>query len=1146
MPAFATRAEYHAFLEREGLAHVGKWNLEALAPFVDAALWPQLNSVGARRRLADVTSVETWNTSRAWLAEGALREAIAAAIDPLLEAERAHRREAETELTARRELPTDAAHAGLTRRLLSVRDGFSTTLAPRPMKQLSQDHLRFEARTQSYVFTDWLPAEMPLREGGGFARPRVVIRFQDEQVVARCTCGAMGCTHALAAIDTLLLRVRAGLPQRERNEFLRPKWERSLQALELALATAGDAAPRDVTFRLEIDEGDVLIDGFIGDMRANKTQLFEHTTDLRERLVAALLPESGRLASRTLVDALVGHPGVRLLHAPDKHVTVERAQVGLVAQERGFDVRLGLGVDGAPVPAALEERIRSAQPDELLFLWDEGKRRLTLLELKPQMRAAIPALQDATTFPSESRTALLETLSRWAERIPVALPRSVLGQRLPPERQLVLRLTPQTRGGVEVELRVRPLPDAPSMPAGGGLAEIFLRRGDEAVHTRRDLDAEHALAMDTLSRLPLGDAEPSPLSPFIFDFPRSEQVFDLLAAAQEQQIILEWIGRPLRVIGIASARSLRVQLEQRSELFGALGELSVSGERVEVARLVEAVRRQARFVQVSSHDCVEIGQALREHLQAVADHSRTRGDDLLIGPAAVEALRGLVDAGAQLQGDRAWKRLVQRADDARRLQLEVPATVHATLRPYQREGFAWLMRLAALGVGGVLADDMGLGKTLQALCVLAARAAQGPALVVAPTSVGWNWKDEARRFVPSLRTHVYAEVEDREGQLESLGAGDVVIVSYGLLVRDAKRLSKVRWSTAVFDEAQELKNATTQRFLAAKSMVADFTFALSGTPIENHLGELWSLFALVFPALLGSWDEFRSRHALVIEKHIDPAAGPALARVIRPYLLRRTKSEVETELPARTDVRVPVTLSAQEWTLYEDTRLAALSDLESSRGVMREQNRRVQVLASLTRLRLAAAHPRLLDERSTVPSSKVHRLMRLLEELHQEGQRALVFSQFTSLLDLVEPELRARGLEFLRLDGSTPARERKTRVKAFQEGQAPVFLISLKAGSTGLNLTAATNVVLLDPWWNPAVEQQASDRAHRPGQSRPVTVFRMVSSNTIEEQMLLLHERKRALVERVLSGVDAAAKISTDELMGLLSAREIFEDPEQD
>ncbi|HEY0881899.1 MAG TPA: DEAD/DEAH box helicase, partial [Archangium sp.] len=596
---------------------------------------------------------------------------------------------------------------------------------------------------------------------------------------------------------------------------------------------------------------------------------------------------------------------------------------------------------------------------------------------------------------------------------------------------------------------------------------------------------------------------------------------------------IEWVGTPLRVLGGTGPRALRVQVEDRIEWFGVLGSLSVEGERVELARLLEAARRRSRWVQVTEHGWVELNEVLRRHLERVADHVRvTKQGQLLVGPAATEPLRALQAAGATLEADASWTSLAERIEAARSHTPKPPRGLNATLRPYQLEGYQWLSRLAAWGAGAVLADDMGLGKTLQTLALLLERASKGPALVVAPTSVAFNWQDEARRFAPSLKVHHYAE--DRT---TALGPGDVVIVSYGLLVRDAKVLSKRAFATIVFDEAQNLKNAQTQRFHAANALRGEFKVALSGTPVENHLGELWSLFALVFPPLLGPWEGFREKFAMPIERNVDPAAAPALGRLIEPFLLRRTKAEVATELPPRTEVRVPVVLSAEEWQLYEDTRLAALSDLETSKRQMKEQERKLQVLALLTRLRLVASHPRLHVKDSTLESSKLARLLELLDELGAEGQRSLVFSQFTSHLTLVKEALDARGIASVWLDGSTPRAQRALRVREFEDGTAPVFLLSLKAGGVGLNLTAATNVIHLDPWWNPAVEDQASDRAHRLGQKRPVTVYRLVAKDTVEEQMLALHERKRSMVDKVLAGKARAATLSADELVALMQSR---------
>jgi SNF2 family DNA or RNA helicase len=425
---------------------------------------------------------------------------------------------------------------------------------------------------------------------------------------------------------------------------------------------------------------------------------------------------------------------------------------------------------------------------------------------------------------------------------------------------------------------------------------------------------------------------------------------------------------------------------------------------------------------------------------------------------------------------------------------------------------------------------MGLGKTIQALAVLVARAAAGPALVIAPLSVGFNWLREAAKFAPALRALALSPNLD----VKTLAAGDLVIASYGQVVRD-ERLQSCVFATLVLDEAQAIKNPATQRAKAVRAIAAEFRFALTGTPIENHIGELWSLLRVVTPGLLGSWEQFRTRFAVPIERDGDERRRRALSALVRPFILRRTKSQVMRELPPRTDILVPVTLSEGERTLYDSARLAAVSSLakvsNNDKG-----DARFEILAAITRLRLLACHPRLYDPASVLPSSKLEAFLRCVDGLRENGHRALVFSQFTRHLAVVKEALDARAIPLLVLDGSTPAPERARRVDAFQSGTADLFLISLKAGGFGLNLTGADYVIHLDPWWNPAVEEQAIGRAHRMGQERPVTVYRFVCTGTIEETILSLHADKRELVTAVLDGTDGGVRLSAAELLALIPA----------
>ena len=405
--------------------------------------------------------------------------------------------------------------------------------------------------------------------------------------------------------------------------------------------------------------------------------------------------------------------------------------------------------------------------------------------------------------------------------------------------------------------------------------------------------------------------------------------------------------------------------------------------------------------------------------------------------------------------------------------------------------------------------------------------------MIAPTSVGDNWVRETERFASSLNAKLYRD-SDREELIKSAGPHDIIIVSYQLVQRDAKRIASRQWNTLVLDEAQFIKNSQTKTSQAIRKIDADWRIGLSGTPLENHLGELWSLFRTLSPGLLGSWERFRTRFADPIERHKDDERRLSLARLVRPFILRRTKNKVLSELPPRTEILLQAQLSPVERKRYEDARMAAVAELSGVVENDKPGEQRMRTLAWLTRLRQLACHPRLVDKTWSKSSAKLDLLLNLVDELRDGDHRALIFSQFVKHLSVIRESLDQRGVSYQYLDGSTPAKERQRRVDAFQEGEGDLFLISLKAGGTGLNLTAADYVIHLDPWWNPAVEDQATDRAHRIGQERPVTVYRLVAQGTIEEQILEMHADKRELVAGVLDGTDRAAKMNTDDLIKLI------------
>ena len=550
-----------------------------------------------------------------------------------------------------------------------------------------------------------------------------------------------------------------------------------------------------------------------------------------------------------------------------------------------------------------------------------------------------------------------------------------------------------------------------------------------------------------------------------------------------------------------------------------------TGASVDAAVVVRAWQEGLGIVPLSDGGWASLPTGwLQKHGQRVADLLAAREVD---GRLARHALPALAVLCAELEHPPppGLDRLAPLVSGFERLpEAPLPADLTATLRPYQQQGLNWLAFLRSAGLGGILADDMGLGKTLQAMCAFT-KGEGGRTLVVCPTSVIFNWAAELARFRPGLRVCVY------HGAARSLdAAADVTLTSYALLRLDAAALSAAKWQAVVLDEAQAIKNPDSQTARAAYALPASFRLALTGTPVENRLDELWSLMHFANRGLLGGRSEFADRHAVPIAEG-QAGAAAALRQRIKPFLLRRLKQDVAPELPPRTDAVLRVELGDGERAVYDAVRAATQKDLlallDEGKGVM-------QALEALLRLRQAACHPSLVPGQQAETSSKVEALVEALETAAAEGHKALVFSQWTSLLDLIEPALARSELAFVRLDGST--RDRGAVVARFQADDGPpVMLVSLKAGGSGLNLTAADHVFLCDPWWNPAVEAQAADRTHRIGQERPVFVYRLVATNTVEERILALQDSKRALMDAALGDGAAAAGLTKQDLMALLA-----------
>jgi SNF2 family DNA or RNA helicase len=692
--------------------------------------------------------------------------------------------------------------------------------------------------------------------------------------------------------------------------------------------------------------------------------------------------------------------------------------------------------------------------------------------------------------------------------------------------------------GFRVEIFVKPFKEegSPYLKPAAGAANIIAEVGGRKIQTRRDLKAEERMAdaVDAASPTLAGLADSD--RQWLLEDPEDclQVLLDLKMLQEKGQVVVEWPeGEKLRVTRELHLDQFRMKIRGRTDWFELSGELRVDENLVfDMKRLLDLLNTTgARFIPLEDGRFLALTREFRKRLEELDAYAEKKGKEIRLHPLAALAVQDLIEAIPDVEVDEAWKLRLERIRTGQEISVPVASTLRAELRDYQVEGYTWLARLAHMGIGACLADDMGLGKTIQALAVMLHRAGKGPSLIVAPTSVCWNWIAEINRFAPTLNVAQF-NGNNREELVKRLTHHDVLVTSYGLLIQEAEVLSAFEWNTIVLDEAQAIKNVLTRRSRAAMGLNGNFRIVTTGTPIENHLGELWTLFNFINPGLLGSLQKFNERFAVPIERHGDRDAKKRLKKLIHPFILRRLKSQVLEELPPRTEVVLHVEMSREEAAFYEALRRQALEKIEADNTPIAQKH--LRILAEITKLRQAACNPRLVTPDTPLSSSKLELFGEVAAELLENRHKALVFSQFVGHLNLIREYLDGRNISYRYLDGSTPPKERKKQVDGFQSGEGDLFLISLKAGGLGLNLTAADYVIHMDPWWNPAVEDQASDRSHRIGQLRPVTVYRLVTKGTIEEKIVKLHQEKRDLAGSLLDGSDISGKISAEELIRLI------------
>ncbi len=936
----------------------------------------------------------------------------------------------------------------------------------------------------------------------------------------------------------------------------KPEWKKTLEALADVSETVSDGSETSyrVAWYMDMSDGSfnrpalqeyrAAAGGFSQGQRLTLAELYEHRQSLpkEDADILACTRESApgrRDPTPEAHEMLIGHPRVFNGMRAQSQVEVVRGVCRVETEDQAGYIRVLVEPEGARlgvnvVPAS--------------------DTRLVIYRVTKAMQKVIEILPRGVRIPKAHESEVLRILEKLAQTVEVRSPQLGVEKTIEPDSTPCLRIAPHA-GAWLVEAGVRPFGiKGRFFVAGEGRPSITFSSDGQRLRCERDLALEQSRVDELVASCPSLGPDPDDDEASGTKWSAEEVAHHWVLGEESVLALLSELGRTnvahelewpestaLRLRGTVTTKSLNGRLRSLKGWYIATGGVRLDDvTEIALSELSMAPSISGgRFVRLANGDYLEVEKKIRgviAALSAVSAPRRVAGasksDELNIHPAAVSALSELAQPDSGFEVDQATVDWLARVADLSSKTFPIPASLRAELRPYQVEGYRWLCRLSELGLGACLADDMGLGKTLQILAFLSTRTEGGPALVVAPTSVCTNWAREIARFAPAL-TPVEYMGKDRGEVLAAVhdGPGKVLITSYALLQQDAALLEKVEWGTAVLDEAQFIKNAESLRAKAAFRISAKRRIAATGTPVENHFGDLWSLFQFLNPGLLGDWPAFNRRFVRPIERDGNTAPQEVLRQMIKPYVLRRLKRDVLKELPPLTELQHDVHFSESDALRYALLRKQIHDKLYTAQG--KRQNK-IEVLAEIGRLRRFCCHPRLVFPDAASESAKIRAFIELVEELSENQHRALVFSQYVDFLSLVREELDERGVTYEYLDGSTPRAARQARVDAFQNGSASLFLISLKAGGFGLNLTAADYVIHLDPWWNPAVEAQATDRAHRIGQERRVTVYRLVTKNSIEEQIIALHKKKRSLARSLLEGGDEAGTISTDELVKLI------------
>lgn len=845
---------------------------------------------------------------------------------------------------------------------------------------------------------------------------------------------------------------------------------------------------------------------------------------------------------------LVGHPHLYHLENPDLQLELIPARPEMVIKQDGDKYQIKLS--------------HHADDKNKVFLEKETLSRYRVVCFPDEFFGLQKIIgKDGLTVPLSVRDKLINLIQKASNKIDINSDISARSaQTIPADSRPCIILEPYNEG-LKLSILVRPFANlGPHMQVGKGSQLILANIKGEDKQAQRNLEREIIRAEAFIEACTVLNNYAAKSNEY--HILKEEDCLELLLEIKkyrekfQDEIKIEWPkGEKFQVKDEVGFDLLSLQINKKNSWLECSGELKFGMEEsLNIQSLLRLMDdSDSRFIKLKDGQFLALTEHFRkqmEKLRSLRDRNSTSTRIHQLSALLLEDLIDELDGMKHCQIDSSWREYFNKFKNINRYKPQVPSTLKAELRDYQEDGFRWISRLAKLGLGACLADDMGLGKTVQTIAVMLQQSRQGKCLVVAPTSVCHNWAAEINRFAPSLNPILFAELDDRKSVFMSLNKRDVLITSYGLLQSNLESFTEGKWQMIVLDEAHAIKNHSTKRTQAVMQLDAHFKLTLTGTPIENNIGDLWTQFNFTNPGLLGARDSFFDKFGIASyegsedenenQEYILKQAKEKrklLQSLIKPFILRRSKNKVLDELPPKIEKNILLEADRKEAAFYEAIRRQALENLEDlDKG--KQSQRKFRIFQEISRLRKACCHPELVNlelaQSLKLSSAKIEAFKTLVRDLIAGGHKALVFSQYVGFLKIAAKELDKMKLNYQYLDGSTPASMRKNKVEEFQSGVGDLFLISLKAGGSGLNLTEADYVIHLDPWWNPAVEDQASDRAYRIGQTRSVTVYRFIMQGTIEEKIVKMHQTKRKLAADLLSGADGQTKLSEAELIGLL------------